>query len=58
MTVDGKEFLLLLNGGRIPLEYKELYEYVKSGKAPEAWVKGFAECNLLYMRWYDIYVSI
>ena len=47
VTVDGKEFLLLLNGGRIPLEYKELYEYVKSGKAPEAWVKGFAECNLL-----------
>ena len=27
--------------------YIELYEYVKSGKAPEAWVKGFAECNLL-----------
>lgn len=47
VTVDGKEFLILLNSGRIPLEYKELYEYVKSGKAPEAWVKGFEECNLL-----------
>ena len=36
-----------MSGGRIPVEYKELYLYVKTGKVPDAWSRVFAECGLL-----------
>jgi len=47
ITVDNKEYLLLLGGGRLPIEYKELYLYVCTGRSPEEWVRGFAATNLL-----------
>jgi len=32
IDVDGREYLVLLTGGRIPIEYKDLYMYVVTGK--------------------------
>jgi hypothetical protein len=47
VEVDGEEFLILVGGGRIPVEYKEQFLYVKTGRAPEEWVRGFLESKLL-----------
>jgi len=47
IDVDGREYLVLLTGGRIPIEYKDLYMYVVTGKVPDSWIKAFEECKLL-----------
>jgi len=38
---------LLNGGGRIPIEYKEDFLFVKFGRVPDDWVKAFAESQLL-----------
>ncbi len=45
--LDGEEYLDLLHGGRIPVKYKDLFMYVKLGKAPEDWVRCLDGCKIL-----------
>ena len=47
VTVDGVEYLDVCVGGRIPAEYKDLYMYVKLGKAPDDWVKCYETTQFL-----------
>ena len=46
--VDGVEYFDIVVGGQIPAKYKQLYMYVKLGRAPDDWVECLDNCKLLF----------
>mmetsp|Transcript_26556 Transcript_26556/g.57055 ORF Transcript_26556/g.57055 Transcript_26556/m.57055 type:complete len:385 (+) Transcript_26556:55-1209(+) len=47
-TVNGEEYLVLFGGqGRIHSKYRDQFLYVKTGRAPDDWVDGFLQTELL-----------
>lgn len=45
--VGNEEFVRLVGGGRIHNKYKDLYLYVKTGRAPDNWANSFVQSQLL-----------
>lgn len=44
---EDEQFIDLAEGGRIRLKHKKVYLYVKTGRAPDEWVRGLVKLNLL-----------
>jgi len=47
IQIDGEEYLEIILGGRIRAKEKDIYRYVKLGKAPDDWVTCLDNCKLL-----------
>lgn len=47
VQVDGEEFTELIGGGRIHSEFKDVFLFVKTARAPDEWVEGLERLNTL-----------
>ena len=47
VQVDGEDFTELIGGGRIQSRFKHVFLFVKTARAPDEWVVGLEQLNLL-----------
>ena len=47
LALDKESYAVIGGGGRINSKYKDQFMFVKTGRAPDSWVEGFAATQLL-----------